>query len=140
LRFHHVGYAVKNIEAYLNEFLRPLFAPVAVSEPAKDPIQRVTVCFATMQGGTVIELVEPVGDDSPVSAIIGSSRGGIYHLCYEVDDLDEQVKRFRAMRCLPLGRPVPAAALGGRRIVFLMTPERDLIELLEASVRSAPPG
>lgn len=137
MRFHHVGYAVKSIETYLEEFLRPLFAPVTVSEPVTDPIQRVTISFATMQGGTVIELVEPLGENSPVTAIIGSSRGGVYHLCYEVENLDEEISRFREKRCLPLGRPVPAAALGGRRIVFLMTPERDLIELLETPRDSA---
>lgn len=137
MRFHHVGYAVKSIEAYLEGFLRPLFDPVAVSESVSDPIQRVTLCFVTMQGGTVIELVEPMGDDSPVSQIVGSSRGGVYHLCYEVDDLEAQVKRFRSKRCLPLGKPVPAVALGGRRIVFIMTPEHDLIELLEAGPRTS---
>ncbi len=49
-----------------------------------------------------------------------------------MDDLDAELKRFRARRCLPLGKPVPAVAFGGRRIVFLMTPQRDLIELVEA--------
>jgi methylmalonyl-CoA/ethylmalonyl-CoA epimerase len=135
MRFHHVGYAVRDIRAYLNEFLEPLFAPVSVGEPISDAIQQVTVCFVTMRGGTVIELVEPLGEKSPINSIIGSSRGGIYHLCYEVEDLDEQVRRFRAKRCLALGKPVPAAAFEGRRIVFLMTPERDLIELVEASRR-----
>jgi methylmalonyl-CoA/ethylmalonyl-CoA epimerase len=133
LRFHHVGYAVADIHAYLRDFLMPLFEPLSISEPVPDPIQHVTVCFVTMQGGTVIELVEPLGDKSPVSGIVGSSRGGVYHLCYEVEDLEEQVKRFRLKGCLPLGRPVPAAAFGGRRIVFLMTPQRDLIEFVEAA-------
>ena len=133
MRFHHVGYAVRDIRAYLDEFLRPLFAPVSVGELISDPIQQVTVCFVTMRGGTVIELVEPLGEKSPINSIIGSSRGGIYHLCYEVEDLDQQVRRFRAKRCLALGKPVPAAAFEGRRIVFLMTPARDLIELVETS-------
>ena len=133
MRFHHVGYAVRDIRAYLEEFLKPLFAPVNVGQPISDPIQQVKVCFVMMRGGTVIELVEPLGEKSPIRSIIGSSRGGIYHLCYETDDFDQQVSRFRAKRCLALGKPVPATAFGGRRIVFLMTPQRDLIELLEAS-------
>jgi hypothetical protein len=64
---------------YLNDFLVPMFSPVSI-------------CFAEMPGGTVIELVEP-----------------------------------------PLGKPVPAAAFNGRRIAFLLTQQRDLIELLEGS-------
>jgi methylmalonyl-CoA/ethylmalonyl-CoA epimerase len=132
MRFHHVGYAVASIERYLAEFMQPLFEPLHVSESVADPIQKVRVCFVDMPGGTTIELVEPLGDASPVHEIIGSRRGGLYHLCYEVDDLDASLARFRAKRCMPLGKPVQAAAFGGRRIVFLLTPQRDLVELLEA--------
>ena len=120
MRFHHIGYAVRDIRSYLDEFLVPMFSPVSVTEPVSDPIQQVTVCFAEMPGGTVIELVEPLGDKSPVSSIIGSSRGGLYHVCY-------------GKGCLPLGKPAPAAAFNGRRIVFLLTRERDLIEFVERS-------
>jgi len=132
MRFHHIGYAVGSIRRYLDDFLVPMFAPVRITEPIADPVQRVTVCFVEMTGGTLIELVEPLGADSPVNSIIGSKRGGVYHLCYEVDDLDAELRRFRSKRCLPLGKPVPAAAFNGRRIVFLLTPENDLLELVEA--------
>jgi methylmalonyl-CoA/ethylmalonyl-CoA epimerase len=131
LRFHHIGYAVPSIEAYLRDYMRPLFRPVAVSDITADPVQQVSVCFATLQGGTVIELVEPLGANSPVRQIIGSQRGGLYHLCFEADDFDGELKRFRARRCMPLGRPTAAPAFGGRRIVFLLTPQRDLLELLD---------
>ncbi|MBK8689382.1 MAG: VOC family protein [Betaproteobacteria bacterium] len=132
MRFHHVGYAVANIEAYLRDFLVPLFSPSSVSESIADSLQQVRVCFVEMQGGTVIELVEPLVERSPVHTYIGSRRGGLYHLCYEVEDLDAEVSRFRKKGCLPLSAPVPATAFGGRRIVFLMTPQHDLIELIDA--------
>ncbi len=132
MRFHHIGYAVSSIKDYLDDFFVPIFKPESVTEPVADPVQQVRVCFAAMPGGTTIELVEPLGEHSPVYEIIGSQRGGLYHLCYEVGDLDGELLRFRRRRCLPLGKPVEAAAFGGRRIVFLLTPQRDLIELLEA--------
>jgi len=132
-RFQHIGYAVADIAAYRRDFFDALFQPEAVSEPIADPIQRVRVCFARMIGGTVIELVEPMGDDSPLGSVIGSARGGIYHLCYEIADLDAAIARFRAKRCMPLAHPTPAVAYDGRRIVFMITPQRDLIELLEAA-------
>lgn len=134
MRFHHIGYAVRSIQRYLDTFLVPMFAPVRISAPVADPEQRVTVCFVEMQGGVVIELVEPLSADSPVNLVIDSKRGGVYHLCYEVDDLEAEVKRFRAKRCLPLGKPVPAAAFNGRRIVFVLTPQNDLLEFVEASL------
>jgi len=131
MRFHHLGYAVANIEDYLSEFMTPLLSPSRVTDPVVDQVQQVRVCFVEMQGGTVIELVEPLGETSPVANIIGSRRGGLYHLCYEVLDLDAEILRFRSKKCIPLGRPVPATAFNGRRIVFLITPQHDLIELLE---------
>lgn len=139
MRFHHIGYAVADIRKHLSDFMAPLFAPVRVTESVADPIQQVRVCFVELQGGTVVELVEPLGDKSPVHAYIGSRRGGIYHLCFEVDDLEAAIGSMRARRCMPLGRPVPAAAFGGRRIVFLMTPQHDLIELLESQAAVAGP-
>jgi len=133
MRFHHIGYAVRDIRKYLDDFLVPMFLPISITDPVADSIQRVRVCFVEMPGGTLIELVEPLGENSPVDSVIGSSRGGVYHTCYEVEDLDAEIRRFRSKRCLPLGKPVPAAAFDGRRIVFLLTPERDLVELVERS-------
>jgi methylmalonyl-CoA/ethylmalonyl-CoA epimerase len=132
MKFHHVGYAVADIDRYLKDFLLPLFAPARVSPVYEDPIQRVRVLFAEVSPGTLVELVEPLDAESPVTRFIGDARGGLYHLCYEVEDLDGAVKRFRKHRCLPLAPAAPAVAFGGRRIVFLMTPQRDLIELVEA--------
>jgi methylmalonyl-CoA/ethylmalonyl-CoA epimerase len=139
MRFHHIGYAVGSIAEYLDGFFLEAFAPVHVSAPVADSVQRVRVCFAEMSPssagpfGALIELVEPLGSDSPLRSIIGSRRGGLYHLCYEVDDLDGELNRLRRMRCLPLAKPTPAAAFDQRRIVFVLTPQHDLIELLEAA-------
>jgi methylmalonyl-CoA/ethylmalonyl-CoA epimerase len=132
MKFHHVGYAVADIDRYLKDFLLPLFAPARVSPVYEDPIQRVRVLFAEVSPGTLIELVEPLDEGSPVTRVLGDARGGLYHLCYEVEDLDATLARFRKHRCLPLAPAAPAVAFGGRRIVFLMTPQRDLIELVEA--------
>lgn len=131
LRFHHLAYAVANIESHLAHFVMPLLDPIHVSTIVEDPIQRVRVCFVTVGGGALIELVEPLGADSPAHAYLGDHRGGLYHVCYEVDNIETTIVRFRTARCLLLSKPVPAVAFGGRRIAFLLTPARDLIELVE---------
>jgi methylmalonyl-CoA/ethylmalonyl-CoA epimerase len=133
MRFHHVAYAVRNIQQYLHEFVDPLLSPDNVSAPIADPIQNVKVCFVALPGRVLLELVEPLSEQSPVNAIIERARGGLYHVCYEVDHLDAALERFRSKKCLPLGPAVPAAAFDGRRIVFLLTPQRDLIELVESA-------
>ncbi len=131
VRFDHIGYAVADIEKYLDEFFVPLFEPVDVSPIVEDPLQGVRIAFATLAGGERIELIEPMDDSSPVSKYLGDRRGGLYHLCYSTDSLEDAVEQFRAKRCMVFSGPTPAAAFGGRRIVFLFTPQRDIIELVE---------
>jgi methylmalonyl-CoA/ethylmalonyl-CoA epimerase len=133
LRFHHIGYAVDDIATAKRDLFDPLFAPEWLGEPVTDPIQRVRVCFGQLPGGPLLELVEPLGVDSPVSHIIERRRGGLYHTCFETAALDAALAAFRARRCLPVTRPAPAAAFGGRRIVFVLSPAGDLFELLEAA-------
>ena len=88
IRFRQVGYIPVDIDRFVEDFFRRFFTLLAISDKVSDPIQRVTVCFARMQGGTLMELVELLGENSPVDSVIGSSRGGVYHLCYEVEDLN----------------------------------------------------
>jgi methylmalonyl-CoA/ethylmalonyl-CoA epimerase len=131
IRFDHIGYAVADIRAYLDEFFVPLFRPLNVTPVVEDPLQRVRIAFATLDGGARIELIEPTDESSPVSKYLGDRRGGLYHLCYSTDSLEDAVEQFRAKHCMVFSGPTPAAAFGGRRIVFLFTPQRDIIELVE---------
>lgn len=133
LRFHHVGYAVASIPDYVDEFLAPLVDPVEVGPTIEDPLQGVRVAFVTVTGGVVIELIEPMSDSSPVSKYLGDRRGGLYHVCYETDALEATIETFRSKRCMLFSGPSPAAAFDGRRIAFLFTPQRDIIELVEGS-------
>ena len=94
----------------------------------------MTVCCACMQGDVLIELVEPSAENSSFGSIIGSSRGGIHHICCEVDDLNREIARCWKQRCMPIVKPVPATAFQGRRVVFLLTPQRDLIEFVESAL------
>jgi len=134
LRLDHVGYAVASISDYLAEFFEPLFGPVDVSPVVEDPAQRVRVAFVTLAGGDRIELIEPTEESSPVWGFLRDRRGGLYHVCYAVESLEDEVERFKARRCMVFSGPTPATAFGGRRIVFLYTPQRDIIELVEAEL------
>jgi len=132
LSLDHIGYAVANIERYLDTFLIPLLRPQAVSPVIEDPLQRVRIVFVTLVGGGRIELIETIDDASPVRKILGSGRGGLYHVCYVTEDLEQQIERFRDMGCLLISGPTPATAFDGQRIAFLYTPQRDIIELVES--------
>jgi methylmalonyl-CoA/ethylmalonyl-CoA epimerase len=130
LQFHHVGYAVQNIAAYVDGYVSSVLRPRAVSRIIEDPIQRVRIAFVELPGGS-LELIEPTSPDSPVQQILNRKRGGLYHVGYTTRDFEAAMARAIAYGCRPLSKPVPAAAFGEKRIVFFMTPQFDIIELIE---------
>jgi methylmalonyl-CoA/ethylmalonyl-CoA epimerase len=97
-----------------------------------DPLQKVRVSFVTAraEGAASVELVEPVDESSPVTEFLRQG-GGLHHLCYEVDDLDEQVRRCRQDGSLLVRSPLPAVAFEGRLICWTLSRERLLVEWLE---------
>ena len=135
LRLHHVGFVVANIETAMPGFLRSLAAEWD-GQVFHDPLQKVRVAFlATRAQDPAIELVEPAGDGSPVLRFLRERGGGLHHVCYEVADLEEKLVEFRSRGALIVKRPKPAVAFGGRRIAWVITSEKLLIELLEEAVR-----
>ena len=132
LRLHHVGFVVAEIESSARGFIDSL----GVSWDGaihQDPIQKVKVTFlSTASGCAQIELIEPVGSDSPVRKFLERG-GGQHHLCYEVDDIQKALAVFKSRKASIVQRPCPAVAFKGRQIAWFVTPERLIVELLETS-------
>jgi catechol 2,3-dioxygenase-like lactoylglutathione lyase family enzyme len=86
LRFNHIGVAVPDIRQASATY-QAIFGYVVLSGPFDDPIQNVSVCFLGTgePGDLTMELVAPLGDDSPVSKMLAKGIGA-YHICYEVID------------------------------------------------------
>jgi methylmalonyl-CoA/ethylmalonyl-CoA epimerase len=126
---NHVGYAVQNIERFLadNEVLYGRFerGPVIVNER-----QRVREMFIS-DGKTVLELLEPLGQDSPIARFLKSNReGGLVHVALDVDDISEAITRIKAAGGVVMVQPTPDVAFGERRIAFVAI-EGQLTELIE---------
>jgi methylmalonyl-CoA/ethylmalonyl-CoA epimerase len=129
--FHHVGYVVRSIAEVGEDFAR---SPGATWDGAiiHDPLQEARVTFMG-QGGPqspAVELVEPAGENSSLHKFLGKG-GGLHHICYEVDSLDTQLEQSRATGCLVVKSPLPAVAFGGRRIAWVYTRQKLLVEYLE---------
>jgi len=130
-KVHHLGVAVPSIADAIPVYQK-LFGLSLLSEPITDPIQKVTVCFlgSGAAADVVIELIEPASDDAPVASLLRKG-GGAYHVCYEVANIEETLEAFKAEGCRIVSAPVPAAAFGGRPIAWLITPTRQLVELVQ---------
>jgi len=95
-RLNHVAIVVPDLAAASELYRRVL--GTRVSEPRPLPAHGVTVVFVELPN-TRIELLEPLGDASPVRGFLERSpAGGMHHVCYEVDDIIAARDRLRAPR------------------------------------------
>lgn len=130
-RLHHIGFAVASIANIGAEFARSLDAEWS-GEIIHDPLQEARVTFLCCGAdGPTVELVEPAGEHSPLHRFLGKG-GGLHHVCYEVARLEARLEHSRKAGCLIVKQPLPAVAFGGRRIAWVYTPQKLLVEYLEA--------
>lgn len=131
MKLHHFGFVVVDVAAGAAGFKRSLTASWD-GRIFADPLQKVKVTFlSTGPGDALIELVQPDAEDSPVSRFLREKGGGFHHACYEVDDLERQMAEMKSRGALIARRPHPAVAFEGRRIAWMLTSEKLLVELLE---------
>ncbi|KAA6455582.1 methylmalonyl-CoA epimerase [Acidobacteria bacterium AB60] len=128
---HHVGVAVKKMQKAIAEY-ETLWGYKLVSGPFDDPIQNVSVCFLAREpGDTVIELVAPLGPNSPIDLTLKKG-GGTYHLCYQVEDINAAIAHLSEQGAFLVSGPVPAVAFNMRPIAWLLTGTNLLVELVQA--------
>ena len=120
------------------QLLSDLFGYKAVAGPFDDPIQKVSVNFLAKSGNDVteIELIAPLGENSPIQSMLKSGKGGAYHLCFETNDLERALTHAERNGCFVVSGPTPAVAFQGRRIAWICTRSRQLFELVEAKAGS----
>jgi methylmalonyl-CoA/ethylmalonyl-CoA epimerase len=129
--FHHLGIVVRDLSTAIPIYKR-LLEYELTSGPFDDPVQSVSICFLSRgEGDTVLELVAPLGPNSPVDRFLKKG-GGPYHICYEVPDMDAAITHLSEQGSLLLSGPVPAVAFEMRKIAWLMTEVDLLVELLQA--------
>ncbi len=130
-RLNHVAIAVPDIDAAAALYRGKLGAKV--TEPQALPEHGVTVVFIDV-GNTKIELLEPLGEGSPISAFLEKNpSGGMHHLCYEVADIIAARDRLKAEGARILGDGEPKTGAHGKPVLFLHPKDFNgtLIELEE---------
>ena len=131
-RLNHVAIAVPDLEAASAVYRDTLGA--RVSEPEDLPDHGVTVVFVTL-ANTSIELVAPLGPESPLAGFLERHpAGGMHHVCYEVDDITAARDRLKERGARVLGGGQAATGAHGKPVLFLHPKDfcGTLIELEEA--------
>jgi len=130
--FHHLGFVVRSISSAGEGFAASISAQWQ-GEIIHDPIQQVRVAFfyPVDSRNPVYELVEPASEASPVSTFLKKRGSGLHHVCYEVDALQTALEEARGEGWAVASLPAPAVAFHGRRIAWVYSKHRLLMELLE---------
>lgn len=130
-RLNHIAIAVPDLAAAAAKYRDQLGAETG--SPQTLPDHGVTVVFIDM-GNTKIELLEPLGADSPIAAFLAKNPGGgMHHVCFEVPDIDAAINHLRTNGARILGDGKPRIGAHGRPVIFLHPKDFDgtLIELEE---------
>ena len=130
MKLHHIAYVCDNVREKAEYYVQMLEAKID-GQPVIDEHQGVEILFLNLSDGNRIELLQPYGDKSPVRRFLDNG-GGLYHLCFEVDNLDATLEKItqdgKAMVVKP---PSPAPAIDSRRVAFVVTDQSELIEFVE---------
>src|SRR4029079_7078593 len=127
IRIAHVGIALEALNSAI-PFFRDILglAPVEMNDSDGARIE------AFQSGESLVELLEPQGDDTPIGKFIAKRGSGIHHICFSVDDLDATLEKCRAAG-LRLIDEVPRLGAEGKRIAFIHPSSTSgiLVELTE---------
>src|SRR5262245_870263 len=116
-RLNHVAIAVPNLAQAAALYAKALGANV--SEPVPHPEHGVTVVFVSLPN-TKIELLEPLGEGSPIAAFLQKNpSGGMHHVCYEVADIAAASAQLKAAGARVLGDGEPKLGAHGKPVLFL---------------------
>jgi len=116
-RLNHVAIAVPDLQAAADQYRNALGANVG--EPQDEPDHGVTVIFIDLPN-TKIELLYPLGDDSPINGFLEKNpAGGIHHMCFEVDDILAARDHLVETGARVLGSGEPKIGAHGKPVLFL---------------------
>ena len=133
-RLNHVGVVTPSITDSVTMY-RDLLGATTAHVPFDLPAQGVRVCFIDLPNSQ-IELIEPLGDDSPIHGFLARNpKGGQHHVCFEVEDILVAREALRAKGVTILGTGEPRIGAHGTPILFLHPKDMGgvLVELMETA-------
>ena len=133
-RFHHMALAVRDIADSTRTLSVCGFRLSPEYPDTTDEGIGVHLRFLVPHdGGPLLELVAGIAEKSPVQDVLRKSGVSLYHMCFEVPNIEEASKRLRSAGYLAVSKRILAKAFNDRPIQFLYHADAGLVELLEAA-------
>ncbi len=129
MKLHHIGFVVKDLSSTLNTF-ESVLGLKPVSKPFLDKVQQVNEIFLKIEP-TLIQLFEPVSQDSPVGNFLRKHGEKLHHLCFEVENLEQTLKGLKAKGINIIWEPFKG--FDNRKVAFIDPQQLRglLVELVE---------
>lgn len=124
MRLHHIGVATRDIAA-TKEYIKELYPVISETDVIYDSNQDAELCMLTLQDGLELELIK----GEKVNSFVDKKQY-IYHLCFEVDDIEKKLSEYWECRDIIMMKPTPAVLFENRRVAFVFT-RIGIIELVE---------
>jgi methylmalonyl-CoA/ethylmalonyl-CoA epimerase len=131
----HVGVAVRSIERSL-EHWQTVFGYRQATEIVTNSRQKVRVVFLDRPGSLQVKLIEPTDASSPIHAF-ALRGGGLHHLCFRCESVDEELVRLEALGLRVIAPPQPGEAFEGETIAFVYAGDGLNVELIDTLRRAA---
>ncbi len=136
-RLNHIGVATPSIADSIL-YWRDVMGATTIHAPFDMPEQGVKVCFVDTPGGPQIELIEPLGESSPIHGFLAKNPlGGQHHICFEVPDIHAAREEFASMGKKVLGEP----RIGAHGTLIFFVHPKDmggmLVEIMETPKEGA---
>lgn len=128
---NHIGYLTGDIEATIKEFEKLGYV---AGEIFNDDTQRTYICFLTKPNELSIELVKPYQDNKTMQKMLAKRGVSPYHICYEVDDVEQEYNHLIQENWTALFKPVAASAFGNKKICYFWNSEIGFIELVNKNI------
>lgn len=126
---NHIGYAVKEIPPPAQHYID---AGWTMSEIFEERVQNTKIAFLKKEGFPTIELVAPLNNTpSPVDNLLRKNGNSPYHICYDVDNIEQVVEDLYEEGFNPLFMPIESVAMGNHKICYLQHKDIGIIEIVE---------
>lgn len=134
MNIDHIGIVVKSIEKGI-EHWENVFGYTQKTEIVVNTRQKVRVVFMEKKDSTLIKLIEPTDETSPSYKAMKNG-GGLHHLCFKCDNLDEQIAELKQKGLRVLVDPEPGEAFENEKIAFIYGKQGLNIELIDTDKKA----
>lgn len=134
MKIDHICFAVKNLGEGI-AYWKNVFGYRQMTEVVKNSLQKVNVVFMCKEESVLVKLIEPVEDNQSLTNFVNRG-GGFHHLCFRIDNMENQLSELKEKGLLMLVPPQPGEAFNNHYIAFMLARYGLNVELIDTDEKA----